>query len=131
MKVLLVEDEPTSARVMQRLLEADGYVVRWAANVGLAIRYLKTEHFDAVLLDLGIGGDEDAGLYVARKVEREIPILIISGRDKAEVMARARARSFQGEVYWFSKPLLDGGMERLRTVLQGVEHGLPPRSEDG
>jgi two-component system OmpR family response regulator len=82
MRILLVEDEPTlRAQLRTGLLEA-GYTVEQADNGRDAHFAGDTEHFDAVVLDLGLPVMD--GLSVLqrwRQAGRTMPVLILTARD--------------------------------------------------
>ena len=81
MRVLVVEDEPALSEQLQRALEDAGYAVDAAADGERADFAVRTESYDAVLLDLGLPrvdgltvlrGWRDAGLGV--------PVLVLTAR---------------------------------------------------
>jgi two-component system response regulator MprA len=86
-RVLVVEDSPTVARLVQRGLVLEGYLVDLAANGRAALVAARDQPPDLVVLDLSLP-DID-GLEVCRRVraadaveERApTPILMLTGRD--------------------------------------------------
>ena len=56
MRLLLVEDDPLLGDGLQRALRADGYTVDWVNRGDQVLASLEREHFDLVLLDLGLPG---------------------------------------------------------------------------
>lgn len=50
--LLLVDDEETGSRMLNRRLEHEGYVVAAAENGGQALEMMRVERFDLVLLDV-------------------------------------------------------------------------------
>ncbi len=82
MRILVVEDEPTLAAQLRRILEDAGYVVEHCANGRDALFWGETENYDAVLLDLGL--PQLDGLSVLRRwraAGRAMPVLILTARD--------------------------------------------------
>ena len=78
-KILIVDDEPDFLEVMRTRLEANNYEVITAANGDEALRYVKDNNPDAVLLDIMMPGID--GLEVLkriRKVDESMPIYIIT-----------------------------------------------------
>ena len=56
MRLLLVEDDSLLGDGLQRALRADGYTVDWVDRGDQVLGALQREHFDLVLLDLGLPG---------------------------------------------------------------------------
>ena len=56
MRLLIVEDEPRLAESLAAALTAAGYAVDTAADGGRGDFLAQTEHYDAVVLDLGLPG---------------------------------------------------------------------------
>jgi DNA-binding response OmpR family regulator len=79
-RVLIVDDEPEISRTLARALaqySCDCITVRTALG---AIRAMKKDKFDALLLDINLGGGL-SGIELARRVRRDnklIKILIFS-----------------------------------------------------
>ena len=90
--VLVVEDEPGMARVLQVGLTARGYDVRIATDGREALAAVHYEEPDVVLLDLGLP-DMD-GLDVSQRIQRScrssIIVLTADGADDRKIVARIR-----------------------------------------
>lgn len=101
--ILIVDDEPFVRDALERLLRAKGYDVAMpvAPPYGHgALKLLRTETIDAVILDLELGDDFD-GFEVARSMRdhkewRSIPIVISSGMDTRAIQERAHEYVFHG-----------------------------------
>jgi PAS domain S-box-containing protein len=84
-EILLVEDNPGDADLIGELLPRDGAVsfeVKHAARLSTALELLGAEHFDLVLLDLGL--PDSVGLDTVRAVLRQapdLPIVVVTGND--------------------------------------------------
>jgi signal transduction histidine kinase/CheY-like chemotaxis protein len=82
---LVVEDDPATAEMLVRLLEADGYVVRHAGNGALALDAVKTQRPDVVLLDLMMpvmdGFEFAETLTATLDPGRTIPIIVVTARE--------------------------------------------------
>lgn len=81
MRVLLVEDDEMIAQALQDALVGAGYAVDWVADGLAAEAALHTQHYDQVLLDLGLPGQD--GLQVLQQVratDNPVPLLIITAR---------------------------------------------------
>lgn len=81
MRVLIVEDNEELAALMAKGLAAAGYQVDHTNTAGDAKLVLTTNHYAAIILDLGLP-DAD-GLSVLREVRRRkdpVPILVLTAR---------------------------------------------------
>ena len=93
MKVLIVEDDADLAAQLANLLSEAGYLTEITAN-GETAEYLgATEHFAAVVLDLGLPGS--SGIEVLRAWRAQaitVPVLILTARSEwSEKIAGFRA----------------------------------------
>lgn len=85
MRLLLVEDDPMIGESVFDVLRAEHYAVDWVKNVKSADTALRTEHYDLVLLDLGLpDGDGLALLRGLRARKVQTPVLIATARDAVE-----------------------------------------------
>jgi ligand-binding sensor domain-containing protein/CheY-like chemotaxis protein len=113
--LLLVEDDPIVAEVMQGLLCAQGHTVVHAAH-GLAALGETTRHsFDAALLDLDLPGMD--GLTLAKVMRSRgfnAPLLAVTARSDADAETHARAAGFAG---FLRKPVTG---ELLAQALQAL-----------
>lgn len=80
--ILLVEDEPRLADVLEAYLARDGFRVERAADGPSAVERWRAVRPDLVLLDLMLPGFD--GLEVARRIRAEAPtpIVILTARDR-------------------------------------------------
>ena len=86
-RVLIVEDEAHIAQGLQYNLEAEGHLVRVAADGETALDLLlnKNEEFDAVVLDVMLPGKD--GFSVAadlRAAKNYVPVLMLTARGRPE-----------------------------------------------
>jgi two-component system OmpR family response regulator len=80
-RVLIVEDEPRLSRALADALGAAGYAVDCASDGEGADFLGSTEHYDAVVLDIGLPGKD--GLTVLRHWRDqglEMPVLVLTAR---------------------------------------------------
>jgi len=80
-RILVVEDERTlSARIAEALIGA-GYVVDTAADGARADFLARTEHYDAIVLDLGLPAIDGVTLLRGwRESDVLVPVLVLSAR---------------------------------------------------
>src|SRR5688572_13074237 len=112
-RILIVEDEAMIALSMQSVLEALGWVVvdvaMTSANA-LALIEGDRRNFDAVMLDLNLGGEIASD--VARALDtRGIPFVITTGYDDATHLG-----SFAGRPI-VKKPVLDAELAHALNSL--------------
>jgi len=82
MRVLLVEDDPMIGAAMHAALKEAGYAADWLRNGATALDTLRRQHYDLVLLDLGLPGKD--GIDVLRGLRaggNTAPVLIMTARD--------------------------------------------------
>ncbi|KQP15052.1 hypothetical protein ASF43_13515 [Pseudorhodoferax sp. Leaf267] len=76
-RVLLVEDHPSAARVLQLCLEDFGYEVAHASSVADALQAAQAQPFDIVLTDLGL--PDASGVEIGRALSERLPVVALSG----------------------------------------------------
>ncbi|MEO0108438.1 MAG: response regulator [candidate division WOR-3 bacterium] len=82
-RVLVVDDEPDLAELVEHSLRLGGYEVKTAHDGNRALEFAYQEHFDAIILDLmlpGIDGHQICALLKADRRYRNVPIIILSAR---------------------------------------------------
>jgi two-component system OmpR family response regulator len=82
MRLLLVEDDPMIGRAVLDVLRSEHYAVDWVRDGEAAQSAVADEHYDLVLLDLGLPRAD--GLQVLRFIRgrREtVPVLVVTARD--------------------------------------------------
>lgn len=81
MRVLIVEDEPALSEQLARALAEAGYAVATAADGERADFAVRTESYDAVLLDLGLPRIDGLTLLRGwRESGLSVPILVLTAR---------------------------------------------------
>ncbi|HET7272893.1 MAG TPA: EAL domain-containing protein [Rubrobacter sp.] len=91
-RVLLVEDNPGDARLVEILLSetGQGFDVKHVGTLGEALDELDRPPFEVVLLDLSL--PDSAGLDTVERMRRaapQLPLVVLSGRDDEEVALQA------------------------------------------
>ncbi len=79
-RILIVEDDEDISMVEEAYLEAAGFGTRILADGSEAVRLLKQESFDLVLLDLMLPGK--SGYDVCREIRDKIDIPILMEGEK-------------------------------------------------
>ena len=84
--VLLVEDNQDLAETVGDYLEAQGFLVDYAADGLLAMHLAVTERFDVIVLDIMLPGLD--GIEVCRRLRKEAqmatPIIMLTAKDQLE-----------------------------------------------
>jgi len=101
-RVLVVEDEPDVADMLQELLVDLGYEVEIAVSGQEALGLVPVYRPDAVLLDLNMPGLPGSQvLEQLLRVDPHLPVIIVTGNSDLEV---ARRTLQQGAFDYVSKP---------------------------
>lgn len=82
MRVLLIEDDPMIGAAVQAALKDASCAADWVKTGPAGLSALAAQHYDLVLLDLGLPGKD--GLDVLRTVRAKnnpVPVLVITARD--------------------------------------------------
>jgi DNA-binding response OmpR family regulator len=117
--ILIIEDEAEIQTTIQQWLVQAGFKVVCSSSVHDAIGKLGKQHFDCVLLDLnlGRGSGEEIISFIREQAdtnERGIPILVMSGALKEEVVRKICRQVNDMLVKPFRAPLL---LERINKLL--------------
>ena len=87
-RILVVDDEPQIRRIMRAVLVTKGYEVMEAESGEDALKLIRSECYDLMLLDINMPGI--SGIEVCREVRRssDIPIVIMSAGEESRAKAR-------------------------------------------
>lgn len=79
--ILLVEDEPSIAEIVQFALSSEGFQLTWCTLAGDAEAELATVDYALLILDIGL--PDGSGLELLKRIRRdsEMPIIILSARN--------------------------------------------------
>jgi two-component system, cell cycle response regulator DivK len=97
-KILVIEDDPTCADSMVRVLKTAGYEVEVAATLSDARAALARCAPDLLTLDLELGEDSGAAFLVELRSSpqhRAIPVLLISGMPFEHREVKELVRAFE------------------------------------
>jgi two-component system KDP operon response regulator KdpE len=124
-RVLVVDDEPAIRRALRPPLTELGFEMIEASRGEMALELLRTEPFDAVLLDVnmpGIGGIET--LRRMRALSPRLPILMLTVRDREEEKVNALEL---GADDYVTKPFgVRELVARIRAAVRRVHAPAPP-----
>lgn len=144
MRILLVEDDIMIGEAVAHALKDASHAVDWVRDGQTALSAASNQHYDAMLLDIGLPGKDGLQVLTAlRAGENAVPVLIISAKDALddrvlgldngaddyllkpfemkELLARIRAvvRRKAG----VSSPLLSNGVVTLNPVTREAISG--------
>jgi DNA-binding response OmpR family regulator len=131
MRILLVEDEPTAARVLANGLREQAYAVDVTLDGESAIFQATTTDYDAVILDVMLPAKD--GFAVCRAIRASgsaVPILMVTARDGVD--SRIEGLDCGADDY-LVKPFDFGELlARLRALIRrGAQPRLPERVSAG
>jgi len=95
LRVLLVEDHPVTAKMMQTVLSANGHTVQWASDVATALELADSNEFDLLMCDLGL--PDGSGHDLMRQLRQRghtFPGVALSGYGQEEDIQRSREAGF-------------------------------------
>ena len=102
--VLIIEDDELTAEVLSIRLGRQGFTTLTARSGRQGVELASSRHPDLVLLDLGL--PDSSGFNVCQKLvddpaTSDIPIIILSGMQRPDIIRRARS---VGCCYYVRKP---------------------------
>lgn len=120
--VLIVDDEPSVGRALERLLVAKGFAVRVVDNPAAAEAAVRELTFGAVISDMNFSpertdGDEGVALFHAlRELDPELPVMLMTAWASLE---RAVALVREGAADYVEKPWdPDKLLPRLKNLIE-------------
>ena len=95
LRILLVEDEPATLRLMGRLLRSLGHTVTTAGTITSAFEAFEAGEFDMIISDIGL--PDGTGLDLLRQITAlrgPIPAIALTGYGMEEDIVRSREAGF-------------------------------------
>jgi two-component system OmpR family response regulator len=130
MRILLVEDDSMIGDAIQSALKDASYAADWVKDGQTALTTLGCQHYDLVLLDLGLPGRDGLEVLASiRAKDNPIPLLIITARDSLD----DRLRGLDGGADdYVSKPFqMAELLARMRAVLRRKGGNAAPVLSNG
>ncbi|GMR09989.1 MAG: hypothetical protein BMS9Abin28_0810 [Anaerolineae bacterium] len=122
-KILVVDDNPQAAILVEYALQEEGYEAIKALNGLEGLEIAKSEKVDLVILDVLLPGID--GFEVCHRLRSDpematIPVIMVSAKARDE--DRATAMRIGADAY-FAKPLgISELMEAIQNLLEGGKH---------
>ena len=117
MRILLTEDDPLLGEGIHTGLKQEGYAVDWVKNATSADSALRSEHYDCLILDLGL--PDFSGLELLKRLrarQNELPVLILTARDS--ILDRIEGLDCGADDYMIKPFDLDELSARLRALIR-------------
>lgn len=130
MRVFLVEDDPMIGEAVQGALKDASYAVDWVSDGQTALTSVRSQHYDLILLDLGLPGKD--GLDVLRAIrarDNPVPVLILTARDGLE--DRLSGLDSGADDYVLKPFEMAELLARMRAVLRRKGGGASPVLSNG
>ncbi len=121
-RILVVDDEPAVQQALSRALSLERYEVALAGDGGDALRALRSDSYDVVILDVSMPVLD--GLAVCRKVRADgdrTPVLMLTAR--GQVDDRVAGLDAGADDYLIKPFALRELMARVRALLRRGEEG--------
>lgn len=120
-RILIVEDDPQITKLLKLNLKISGFETDSAVTVNTAWNKILNEHFDLILMDIGL--PDGNGLDLCEKVRQsgnEVPIMFLSARtDEATVVRGIK----NGADDYLRKPF---GLEELKVRINKFIRKMTP-----
>ncbi|CAB3682064.1 response regulator transcription factor [Paraburkholderia rhynchosiae] len=130
MRVLLVEDDPMIGEAIQGALKDASYAADWVNNGQTALTTLGCQHYDLVLLDLGLPGKDGMEVLASiRTQDNPVPLLIITARDGLD--DRLRGLDGGADDYVLKPFEMAELLARMRAVLRRKGGNATPVLSNG
>jgi CheY-like chemotaxis protein len=119
LKILFVEDDPPTRRIMAQLLQLRQYRVTAVSNLKAALEVGRSEEFDILVSDIGLPDGTGWELIRALSAERPIRAIALTGFGMDDDVRRCQEAGF---VAHLTKPV---DFARLDELIRSVADGGP------
>lgn len=130
MRLLLVEDDLMLGEALQEALQPKGFAVDWLKDGESALRAVRQERFELMILDLGLPGMD--GLEVLKQLRQrssDIPVLVLTARDT--VRDRVNGLDAGADDYLLKPFDLDELLARIRALVRRASGRANPEIVHG
>ena len=114
MRILVVEDDDLLGTALKAGLAQAGHVPEWVTDGEGALSAVRTDGFDAILLDINLPGLSGLDVLRAVRAREDLPVIIMTARDALE--ARIEGLDLGADDYIVKPFALSELMARLRAV---------------
>ncbi len=114
-RILVIEDDQEMWSLLKDFFSEEGFEIDSVSNGSEAFRILVRELFDLVITDIRMPGLTELDIIPGiKKLQPNVPIIVITGFGSDEIRDRAIAR---GATAYLEKPL---GFHELRTMIREI-----------
>lgn len=121
-KVLVADDDGDFTGVVRAILEHAGFAIDTASNGEEALKAIKKQQYDLLILDVVMPKIDGIKLFrMARKSKRysKIPVLFISGHSNRERLMEQHKEIINHASGYMEKPIKTKTfIEKIRTLLE-------------
>lgn len=114
MRILVVEDDDLVGAALKTGLTQAGHVPEWVSDGESALAAIRTDGFDAILLDINLPGLSGLDVLRAVRTQEDLPVIIMTARDALD--ARIEGLDLGADDYIVKPFALSELMARLRAV---------------
>lgn len=119
MKILIVEDEQSSAKLIKKKIEMTGHTVEVVGTGKSALEIVKHMKFNLVFLDIFLPDYHGADLIPQFKsIQNNMGIIVMTGTNSRELELKIRGL---GILYYLIKPFDIDSLETILTHLENKE----------
>jgi len=116
-RVLLVEDDPMIGTAMQAALKDASYATDWVTDGQAALDTLACQHYDLILLDLGLPGKDGMAVLASLRAKGNVaPVVVLTARDGLD--DRIRGLDAGADDYVLKPFQMSELLARMRAVLR-------------
>src|SRR5947209_3179306 len=133
-QIMVVDDDHAICEFLRMFLDGLGYRSIAVNNAEQAVELYSAERPEAVIMDVVMPGNMDGlgALAAFKKIDREVPVIVISGQGRTNTVVRAMKL---GAFDFVSKPFDEADLESLLAEAlrqRRPSRDVPPReSRDG
>jgi DNA-binding response OmpR family regulator len=126
-RILICEDDPDIAKLLQLILQQAGWLTDIALDAATAKTLLKQHSYCAMTLDLNLPDQDGISLLKELRADRltiDLPIIVVSTNTSANTIS-TNANQFDGSAFgiidWIEKPIDENHLLEIlnRTMLRG------------
>jgi PAS domain S-box-containing protein len=114
LRILIVEDHPSTAEVMSRLLTLNGHKVKAAATVEAGLELAFSSPFDLLISDLGLPDGTGIDLLRRLRETHDVPAIALTGYGRKEDVEAATSAGFAAHL---TKPV---DLDSLQATISRV-----------
>lgn len=129
MRIMIIDDDPTTFNTLEKSLEKNGHEVIWASSGKKGLEKLKEEHPDVVFLEPQLPDD---GLAVLRKIKRHNPSTVVVALTAFATVDAAVKAMASGAFDYVRKPLEPAELQScVLSILKKVNNSWRPTRGGG